>query len=166
MSDVSRSPEFPPSTYRPALPGEEAVAAFVRAFYGRVRGDALIGPLFERALAGAWDAHLGKMDDFWSSIVLGTKRYRGHVLAKHLTLAGVEGRHFDRWIELFVATAHETFDDVVAAEFVRPALRIASSLQLGMFGWEYEIPASQHALLKTYVKARPVLRAEAAWETG
>ncbi|SDC54798.1 hemoglobin [Cupriavidus sp. YR651] len=137
-----------------SLPSEEAIAAFVQRFYANVRADGDIGPLFEKKIAGAWDVHLDKMNDFWSSIVLGSKRYRGHVLAKHLTLSGIEGPHFARWIEIFIATAHATFDDAVATEFVRPALRIASSLQLGMFGWDYEIPAAQHALLESYTAPR------------
>lgn len=147
---------------QPALPSEAEIATFVQRFYSNVRADAVLGPVFERALAGEWEAHFSKLNDFWSSIVLGSKRYSGHVLARHLELAGIEGRHFEHWIELFVATAHECFHDDVAAEFVRPALRIASSLQLGMFGWDYEIPASQHALLKSYLMPRPKLRKHSA----
>ncbi|WP_423198518.1 Hemoglobin [Cupriavidus sp. H19C3] len=144
------------------LPSEEQIAVFVDRFYGNVRADAVLGPVFARAIGGEWDAHLARMTDFWSSIVLGSKRYQGHVMARHMELAGVEGRHFERWIELFVATADDAFHPDVAAEFVRPALRIANSLQLGMFGWDYEIPAAQHALLKSYLMPRPKLRTRSA----
>lgn len=90
------------------------------------------------------------MDTFWSSIVLGSKRYRGHVLSRHMLLAGIEGHHFDRWLELFIDTAHTTFSKPIATEFVRPALRIAKSLQLGMYGMSYEISAGQWTLLDRY----------------
>jgi hemoglobin len=132
------------------LPDEAEISAFVRAFYVRVRADESIGPLFDRVISGRWDQHLTTMDTFWSSIVLGSKRYRGHVLSRHMMLAGIEGHHFDRWLELFIDTAQATFNKPIAAEFVRPALRIAKSLQLGMYGMSYEVPAGQRELLERY----------------
>ena len=38
----------------------------VHAFYGRVRSDEVIGPVFERAVAD-WDAHLRKLWGCWSA---------------------------------------------------------------------------------------------------
>ncbi|MCM3056558.1 group III truncated hemoglobin, partial [Caldibacillus thermoamylovorans] len=66
----------------------------LRAFYDRVRADPLLGPVFDAKLAGRWDDHLPKMVTFWSSLVLGTKGYRGNVQQAHQPLDGIEPAHF------------------------------------------------------------------------
>ena len=38
---------------------------------------------------------------------------------------------------------------------MEPALRIAQSLQLSRFGWDYQIPAEQQALLDRVAPRRP-----------
>jgi hemoglobin len=38
---------------------------------------------------------------------------------------------------------------------MEPALRIAQSLQLSRFGWDYKIPAEQQALLERVAPKRP-----------
>lgn len=126
-----------------------AIHALVHAFYDRVRDDPLLGPVFNDALDGHWDAHLAKMCDFWAGIVLGSKRYRGNVMQAHQRFGPqVTPTHFDRWLTLFLETANHLFAPAQAREFMVPALRIAHSLQLGLFGWQYELPAAQRALLE------------------
>lgn len=49
----------------------------------------------------------------------------------HLPLPG-DGRHFDRWLSLFEATAEEVCPPAAAAIFIGRARRIAMSLALGM----------------------------------
>lgn len=126
-----------------------AIRTLVHAFYDRVRVDPLLGPVFNGALDGHWDAHLAKMCDFWAGIVLGDKRYRGNVMQAHQRFGPqVTSAHFDRWLTLFLETANHLFAPAQAREFMVPALRIAHSLQLGLFGWQYELPAAQQALLE------------------
>jgi len=112
---------------------ESAIRTLVHAFYGKVRADAELGPIFTRALDGQWDAHLEKMCDFWSSVMLTTGRYHGNPMGTHLKLPGVTAAHFQRWLSLFRQTAAEVCDAPNAALFVARAENIARSLQLGMF---------------------------------
>jgi hemoglobin len=65
---------MPPDTLPPL--GEAEIDRLVRAFYRRVRSDALLGPIFNNAIQD-WDHHLGKLVDFWSSVMLGSGRYKG-----------------------------------------------------------------------------------------
>jgi len=116
---------------RPADLSEPLVERLVRDFYGRIRQDAVLGPIFEARLAGRWDAHLGKMVDFWSSIALKSGRYAGRPHAVHQHL-GLEPAHFQRWLSLFEATVHEICDGPAAALFIDRAYRIADSLQIGL----------------------------------
>jgi hemoglobin len=130
------------------------IRELVNTFYERVRADALLGPVFERALHGRWDDHLPKMSLFWGSLALGDKRYRGNVQKVHEPLEGIEPRHFSRWLQLFLHTVSERYEPAAAMRFMEPALRIAQSLQLSHFGWDYEIPAEQQMLLERVTPKR------------
>jgi hemoglobin len=60
-----------------------------------------------------------------------TGSYHGRPMQKHLPLP-VDGRHFDRWLELFAITARELCPPKAAAHFIERAQRIAESLELGI----------------------------------
>jgi hemoglobin len=77
-------------------------------------------------------------------------------MAAHLPLP-VDTAHFNRWLELFAAAAHEICPPAAAAHFVERAHRIADSLELGIAAQRGEIrsrplrpergmPASRHAI--------------------
>ena len=76
----------PPSVPHPETPARRAAAAAaiaaetglsealiaetLRDFYARARADDLLGPVF--AKVGDWEAHIGTVTDFWSSVALMT----------------------------------------------------------------------------------------------
>lgn len=120
---------------------EAAIVRLVDAFYGKVRGDPVLGPVFDKAIgAEDWPAHLAKMYAFWSSVMLTTGRYKGNPMAAHMAVRGIEEPMFERWLALFGETAGELFAEGSAAVFRLKARRIAESLKLGLF---YR-PAEQH----------------------
>lgn len=101
---------------------EEDVANLVHTFYAKVRADELLGPIFEPIIKDNWDPHLKRMVDFWSTILLYTRKYNDDPMPKHMQLP-VEQQHFDRWLFLF----NETLDDLFAGEIAENAkLRAAS----------------------------------------
>jgi hemoglobin len=108
------------------------IEALVRRFYGKVRADALLGPVFETRIAD-WETHLKRMCDFWSSVALMTGRYHGTPMAKHLPLP-VDAEHFDRWLALFEETAREICPPKAAGHILERARRIAESLELAIAG--------------------------------
>lgn len=112
---------------------ETMIATLVHAFYGKVRADAELGPIFAQAVGDDWDTHLAKMCDFWSSVMLGTGRYHGNPMGTHLKLSGLTPAHFQRWLELFRQTAEQVCDGPQAALFTARAQNIARSLQMGLF---------------------------------
>lgn len=132
---------------RCAEPTRAEIARLVETFYGRIRQDPMLGPVFGAALDGRWDTHLPKMVDFWSSLVLGEKGYQGNVKAVHQPLPDLSPEHFQRWLGLFIATVDQLFTAQAALRFAEPALRIAHSLQLSRFGWDFKLPPEQRALL-------------------
>lgn len=119
---------------QPAHPeiDEEMIHRLVHGFYGRVRGDAVLGPIFDRVIQD-WDTHLAKMCDFWSSVMLMSGRYKGTPMVSHMRLKTVRPEHFARWLALFNETTDEIARPEVAALFRARADMIARSLQQGMF---------------------------------
>jgi len=71
-----------------APPSVESITQLVHGFYDDVRQDPLLGPVFEKALHGQWDAHLQRLVDFWSTVALGTRSFKGDVFGKHMALEG------------------------------------------------------------------------------
>jgi hemoglobin len=110
---------------------EPAIAELVSQFYGKARRDPTIGPLFEDAV-GDGDEHLGKLCDFWSSVMLTSGRYKGNPMATH-TKHPIEPGFFDRWLELWRETSDEVFAPEIAAHFQLKATNIAASLKLALF---------------------------------
>ena len=109
---------------------EAMIERVVRAFYAKVRDDAVLAPIFEARIQD-WEPHLQQMCAFWSSVALMSGRYHGTPMVKHMPLP-VDAAHFDRWLALFEATARELCPPEAEAHFVERARRIASSLELGI----------------------------------
>lgn len=112
----------------------ENVRQLVDDFYGQVRTDAMLGPVFLKALGEDWEPHLERLSEFWSTVVLGTRSFQGNVYGTHMMLNGVEPEHFKRWLALFVPTVERLFEAEPAEPFIIMARRVAASLQIGFFG--------------------------------
>ena len=112
---------------------EQMIRDVVHGFYDQIRKDALLGPVFNGAIApDDWSRHLAKMCDFWSSLMLRTGRYDGRPLPPHLALPGLGEQHFRRWLRLFRATVRNLCPPEIAALFMERALRIAHSFRLAL----------------------------------
>lgn len=109
---------------------EALIGRLVRRFYGRIQKDRLLGPIFAERVAD-WDAHLMRMDAFWSSVVLASGRYAGQPVPAHLPLP-VDARHFDHWLALFEEVVREVCPPATVERFLAPARRIAASLELAI----------------------------------
>lgn len=116
---------------------ETMIEHLVRAFYHRIRSDPLLGPIFDERVAD-WEAHFARMCAFWSSVALMSGRYHGQPMTAHLPLP-VDTPHFDRWLAIFAATAHDLCPPPAAAYFLERAHRIADSLELGIAARRGEI---------------------------
>ena len=109
------------------------IGHLVREFYGRVRRDERLGPIFAAEIAGSWEPHLEKMTDFWCSVILKDGSYSGRPVPAHTKLDQVREADFDVWLGHFRATAEELCPDGMAQAFIVRAERIAESLRLAMF---------------------------------
>lgn len=117
---------------------EQMIETQVRTFYGKIRLDPELGPIFASVIED-WEPHLLRMMDFWSSVLLMTGRYKGNPVAKHHTL-DLRADHFKQWLALFIATARETCPPAAAALFRTKAEMIAESLQMAAAIARGELP--------------------------
>ena len=108
---------------------EERIHTLVHAFYGRIREDPELAPIFETRLKDRWDVHLPRMCDFWSTVLLGTRRFHGNPMAAHMGLPGLTSAHFDRWMELFEKVAFATLPDHLALDVTGRAARVRVALE-------------------------------------
>jgi hemoglobin len=106
---------------------EAQISALVEAFYLKARRDSEIGPIFN-AVVDDWPHHLALLKDFWSSVLLGTGRYKGNPMTRHFQI-GLDPQHFERWLALFAETAREVFPPDAAAEVIEKSRLIGRNLQ-------------------------------------
>jgi hemoglobin len=108
------------------------ISELVEAFYTRVRSHAVLGPIFASKVVN-WAPHLGRMKDFWASIAIGSGRFRGNPMLKHIAIPGLSPAHFQMWRGLWDEALADVVTNPDAASLFRDrALRIATSLQTGI----------------------------------
>lgn len=107
---------------------EEEIAELVESFYGKVRADRLLGPIFASAIGEDWGPHLAKMRAFWSSVLLASRTYKGNPMIAHLNLARLTREHFERWLALWRQTTEEVCVGPSTHLFVQKAEMIAERL--------------------------------------
>lgn len=87
---------------------EEDIKSLVDDFYEKVRKDEVLEPIFNTVIKDNWDEHLQVMVDFWSSMLLYSRKYLKDPFPKHHVLE-LEPIHFERWLQLFNETVDKKF---------------------------------------------------------
>lgn len=108
------------------------IASFVEQFYGKIRKDELLGPIFNERIED-WTEHLGRMKRFWRSVLHNSGEFSGNPMIKHIVIPGLEERHFAHWLGLFYETLRELEPSDEATQLVGARARmIADSLLTGI----------------------------------
>jgi len=123
-----------------AVVNEENIAALVDAFYGKVRDDQLLGPIFAEAIGNDWGPHLAKMKAFWASVLLASRTYKGNPMIAHLQLPRLRRDHFARWLRLWQETASEVCSEEAASLFVQRAEMIGDRLLQAISMYHGSVP--------------------------
>lgn len=118
----------------PDHPGRVLVVHLVHTFYADVRSDRILGPTFDVVIGDRWSPHLARMVEFWCTVMLNTRSFKGNVFAKHMAIAGVTPEHFRRWLGYWFSRTDEFFAPAAAIVLQRAALGIAKMLYQGYFG--------------------------------
>ena len=107
----------------------EQIKVLVDTFYGKVRDNEMLAPIFNERIEDRWPEHLAKMYAFWQTILLGDHTYFGAPFVPHANLP-VSKEHFDQWMELFIETVDELFEGAVADEAKWRAGKMAEMFQI------------------------------------
>ena len=118
----------------PGAVSREQLTTLIHAFYRDIRTDESLAPIFARVIGDDWSAHLDRMVEFWCTVMLGSRSFRGNVFGKHMAIDGVAPAHFVRWLSLWRAHTALEVDPPAAEELQRIAQGIARNLYLGLFG--------------------------------
>jgi len=84
------------------------IKLLVDSFYGKVREDKLLAPIFNNRIGEKWPEHMEKMYRFWQTVLLGEHTYHGSPFVPHAQLP-VDKEHFNQWMSLFNQTIDEHF---------------------------------------------------------
>ncbi|MEM7307932.1 MAG: group III truncated hemoglobin [Planctomycetota bacterium] len=100
---------IPEPSGKPDLGSPDEIRSLVETFYGRVRRDALLAPVFVEQAQVDWEEHIPKLTAFWCKLELGIPGFHGAPTQKHSALSSVvpfRAEQFERWVALF----HDTVD--------------------------------------------------------
>jgi hemoglobin len=81
------------------------IRLLVDTFYGRIRENELLGPIFNGTIGERWPEHLEKMYRFWQTILLEEHTYMGTPFPPHAQMP-IGADHFEAWL----STWHDTVD--------------------------------------------------------
>ena len=89
------------------------VHELVRTFYGKVRKDELLGPIFNKHIED-WETHFERLTDFWEGNLFFKRNFRGNPRLKHIEVDAAEGHtidalHFGVWLNYWFQTIDALF---------------------------------------------------------
>ncbi|PWJ60464.1 hemoglobin [Dyadobacter jejuensis] len=93
---------------RQTIEGLADIKLLVDTFYGKVRQDALLAPIFNERIGAHWPQHLEKLYKFWQTVLLKEHTYFGSPFTPHALLE-IDHTHFRKWVGLFVETIDTLF---------------------------------------------------------
>ena len=101
-----------------ALQDREDISNLVRTFYGKVRKDKILGPIFNSIITD-WEGHFELLTDFWETQLFLNKKYSGNPVIVHQEVDDkinntVTPEHFGLWLNLWFATIEELFEGETA----------------------------------------------------
>jgi hemoglobin len=108
------------------------ISELVDGFYAKVRGDAVLGPIFAKRVIH-WPHHLAQMKAFWTSVLYQSGGFSGNPMLKHIAIPNIGPAEFAHWLDLFGQTLDEIAPSAEAHEAaITRARTIAQSLMLGI----------------------------------
>ncbi len=112
----------------------DQIYSLVVTFYESARKDEVLGPVFNSKVAD-WPHHNQILTDFWSTLLLNERSYKGNPINVHALIKALKPEMFDRWLVLW----HATVDIVLAGtaqqdQAHRQADNMARTLKTRLFG--------------------------------
>jgi len=116
------------------------IELLVDTFYDRVLKDQTIGYIFNDIVNLDLDKHLPIMYNFWDSLLLGGRNYKGNPMSKHFEINKNEhllAHHFKAWLKLWEQTINDLFKGTKATEAITRSKGIATLMEFKMSQHHY-----------------------------
>jgi len=119
------------------LLNREDVHILVSTFYGRIRKDVYLAPIFEKHIDD-WEQHFEHLTNFWEANLFFGKNFKGNPLRKHLTVDAAEDysineQHFGVWLNHWIQTLDDLYEGENATMAKNRARKIGTFLHVHMF---------------------------------
>lgn len=119
------------------ITSEEDVHLLVRTFYGKVRKDPLLGPIFNGVIKD-WEQHFDHLTTFWMSNLFFSKKFHGDPLQKHVEVdakfdGAINEMHFGVWLNLWFETIDQLFKGDTAQVAKNRARNMGTFIHLKIF---------------------------------
>ena len=122
---------------RKEIATRDDIALLVHVFYEKIRADLEIGPVFEAVITD-WEAHLGKLVDFWESSLFGVRKYYGNPIKEHVGVDKTMGfalspSYFGLWLNLWFETLDTYFEGAHVDLLKERARKMGTVLMVHIF---------------------------------
>lgn len=119
------------------LQNRNDVSKLVRTFYGRIRKDVYLAPIFEKHINN-WDEHLEHLTDFWENSLFMKGTYHGNPLKVHEKVDAKEGytineQHFGIWLNHWIQTIDDLFSGERASILKLRARKMGTHIHVHLF---------------------------------
>lgn len=119
------------------IKNRQDVKELVKTFYGRIRTDVYLGPIFNKHITD-WPSHFEHLTDFWEGNLFFKKIFKGRPLQVHKRVDRDEDyvineQHFGVWLNHWVQTVDELFEGENAEMAKFRARKIGTFFLVHMF---------------------------------
>lgn len=119
------------------IENRDDVALLVRSFYGKIRTDTVLGPIFN-AIINDWETHFELLTDFWETQLFLKRKYQGNPITIHQavdekTNQTITPEHFGLWINLWFETIDSLFEGERAWIAKNRAQKMSTMLYMEIF---------------------------------
>jgi len=119
------------------LKNRDDVQLLVETFYGKIRKDKVLGPIFNTIISD-WESHLELLTDFWETQLFLKRKYYGNPVTAHQEVDdkmghSITSEHFGLWLNLWFATIDELFEGETAWIAKNRAQKMSTMLFMQIF---------------------------------
>lgn len=119
------------------IENRDDVFELVDTFYGKVRSNELLSPIFEMHI-NDWPEHLDYLTDFWETNLFFVRKFKGNPLLKHQIVDAscnytINELHFGTWLNLWFETTDELFKGEKAEIAKNRARQMSTFFHINLF---------------------------------
>lgn len=113
------------------------VSLLVSTFYGKIRKDKVLGPIFNSIITD-WESHFELLTDFWETQLFLKRKYHGNPVTAHQDVDdkmnhSITPEHFGLWLNLWFATIDELFEGETVWIAKNRAQKMSTMLYMQMY---------------------------------